>query len=440
MVSRSLSGLSDTALVGRLRAAVNAEAGATTKSKRTAARRRISAARHELGHRLLDSTDIDWSSIGIEPTTDRRKRGSGSIYPRDDGWMAAVKINGKRVRRTFKSEDDARAWLDDIAAGRSIESTEITVTEWLTARLDIWETSPGRRGRPLRQATMRNHRGAVDRWWIPRLGGHRLVDLRRSQVESVIREMSAAGLGGNSIRINTQPLVKALNEAVLDELIPSNPARSLTPTVDRTESDHLTPDEARTLLARADESKHGTAITLALLTGLRRGELLGLCWDAIDLDARTLRVVRQVTKEDGQVRLEDGTKTGGKGVRTVTLSAQAVETIERASSARESDAPTGLLFPAPGGGPLAPDTFTKATTTLTRNVIGRPIGPHGLRHSFTSLMAAAGVPIKVIQVSLGHTTPTMTLGTYVHTDRDQHTAAASALDDLLRPAPLRAVG
>ena len=197
--------------------------------------------------------------------------------------------------------------------------------------------------------------------------------------------------------------------------------------------------EHRAVLTAAAEMGDATghAIALALHTGLRRGELLGLTWGRVDLDGArpTARIEAQVTPKGGY---EETLKTR-RSRRVLVLGAEAVAVLRRAQQRQRFavlaaedgwDNRYDLVFTDAVGGALQPDGFTKAVNRLTLRVLGRSVHPHELRHTTASLMAAAAITPKVASERLGHDVM-MLLGTYTHTMDDQHDRAAEALDVLL---------
>ena len=457
MTNTNATSASDREVVRRLKLAV-AEQHAVSMMKRPSPARRSEAEkvvtewRTELGKRLMVGEFDAWEALGFElDNADRRERGAGSCYfdKARQRWIAEMTVNGRRTRRVHLTREGADAWLADgqerLGVGQSIEATTVTVAEWMELRLAVWETPLGRRGKPLRPATMRNHRHAVDTWWKPNVGDRRLVALQRSDVERVMGAMNRAGLSPNSVRINTAPLMKALNDAILEGHLASNVAKGLSPSPERKESDHLNPDEARRLLAGAPGQHYGAAVAMAMLTGMRRGELLGLAWDRVELDTDEPHFVvdRQLTRDrtNGGAILEATTKTGTKGKRTIPLAPMTVELLRSRKAAQAADQlkagsawsnPDGLVFTTGLGTPIDPDTFTKATYSVSLKVIGRRVSPHALRHTAASLLADAGVSMKVAQAILGHTTESMTSQVYTHTFDHQLVAGMGALDASLR--------
>jgi len=151
---------------------------------------------------------------------------------------------------------------------------------------------------------------------------------------------------------------------------------------------------------------------LAALTGLRRGELLGLKWIDIDLDARELAVTRQRIEITGEI-IDSSPKTAA-GLRTLALDEDTAEAlrIHRTSAWSSLDA-DGFVFCWPDGRLLRPDWLTHRFAALIRGLKLPPVRLHDLRHGAATLALAAGADIRVVQEMLGHTNYAFTADTYV---------------------------
>lgn len=179
-------------------------------------------------------------------------------------------------------------------------------------------------------------------------------------------------------------------------------------------------DEARAFLAHTVDDRLAFAWALLLARGLRRGEVCGLRWSDVDLDAGTLRVVRtRVVVDDKAVDSAPKTRAG---VRPIPLDAHLVKLL-RAHKARqateklaagEAYEDAGHLVADELGHPIHPDTLSAWLDDKIADAGLRRIRLHDLRHTAASLMLADGVPVKVVAEILGHSSPTITLSIYAH--------------------------
>jgi integrase len=302
----------------------------------------------------------------------------------------------------------------------------------------------------LRPTTLRSYRQMVEDYLVPQLGDRRLGDLDRRTIErAYARLVTGGGRGGRplapgSVLLVHRVLHKALADAVVDGLLPVNPAAAARPprhAPDATEvAEPLqvwTPAQARAFLAFSRDHRRHHVWVLALATGLRRGELCGLRWDDVDLDQRALTVRRSLSAVDGTLRLL-GTKTS----RTRTLgldpvAVAALQAVRRDQEQARDQAGDGwqdrwnLVFTEPDGAPIPPE---RLTDDFRRLVVRAPVPRlrlHDLRHCNASWLLASGVPVKVVSTRLGHAKVSMTLDVYAHLLPAMDGQAVGVITDLL---------
>jgi integrase len=218
-------------------------------------------------------------------------------------------------------------------------------------------------------------------------------------------------------------LHKALSQAVADGLIPRNAADVKAPRPAPEEMRPLSEAEARAFLEAAGkvEDRFEALYVLAITTGLRRGELLGLRWDDADLERGTLRVGRALVREGGRHELgETKTRRGRRRVnltpRTVAaLKAHRKRQLEERMRFSDLYQDRGLIFATRVGTPLNPENLVKRSFKPLLAKAGLPeIRFHDLRHTCATLLLSRSVHPKIVQELLGHATIAMTLDTYSH--------------------------
>jgi integrase len=246
-------------------------------------------------------------------------------------------------------------------------------------------------------------------------------------------------------------LSEALNHAVKWQALATNPARAVDPPkVERAPMHTLDIAEAQAVLgaARADETVYGAAVAVALLTGLRLGEALGLDWSGVDLPHAQVRVRQSVQQVRGQGLVLRPPKTH-RSVRAVSLPPQAVEVLVARQHAQKVErvaagpawSEKGLVLTAPTGGPLSPVSVRRHYAALLRAAgIAQHVRFHDLRHTHATLMLANGEHPKVVSERLGHATVGITLDTYSHVLPTMQAEAAARLGALFEPASERATG
>jgi integrase len=226
--------------------------------------------------------------------TKRRVKGEGSVYRRGDGRVVGEyeDANGRRRYVSGKSTPEVRKKLRKLLADRdegiAYDSENLTVGAYLHRWLDAVKGS-------VRDRTWERHEQVVRLHLKPIIGNVRLDRLNALQVQAVYGQKLDGGLSPRSVEIIHATLHKALKQAVKWTLIPRNIAASATPPhPNRREITPLSQEQARTLLEAARGDRLEALYVLALTTGMRQGELLGLQWKEVDLDGGTLRVNRSI--------------------------------------------------------------------------------------------------------------------------------------------------
>ena len=226
----------------------------------------------------------------------------------------------------------------------------------------------------------------------------------------------------------------ALKKAVELEYIPKNPAASCTlPRIEREEIKPLDDGQAAALLATAKGGELEHFITVALFTGMRLSELLGLTWDSVDMDRGTITVDKQIARLDHR---EAGLFISPKSGKARTLTPAPSVMLELKAQRRRQleaqlragplwDNPYGLVFTGSTGGPLCQQYIYKRFKALIAAAGLEGVRLHDLRHTYAVNAIRAGDDIKTIQGNLGHATAAFTLDRYGHlTERMKQDSAA----------------
>lgn len=186
----------------------------------------------------------------------------------------------------------------------------------------------------MRQRTWERYEQLVRVHIKPGIGAKKLKDLTRAHVKGLYAAKREA-VSARTVQYIHVTLHKALKDAVADGLVPRNVSDGLKPSKSRRhEIDPLTPEQAKTFLTTAREDRFHALYVLAIHYGLRQGELLGLKWSDVNLDAGTLQV-RRTMSEARSGRIEEGTKNG-KG-RRIELSQTAVEALRSHRAGQEGE-------------------------------------------------------------------------------------------------------
>ncbi len=191
---------------------------------------------------------------------------------------------------------------------------------------------------------------------------------------------------------------------------------------------YLTPEQAKKLLRGAGKDRWEALYRLAVSTGMRLGELLGLIWDDVDLDRATLSISHQIGELGGKIsRVEVKTEASR---RCVSLSEGDIRALQRQRSRVKSWIP--WVFPNVKGDPMNPRNLTQKEFRPLCRELGLPDVPfHGLRHTAVTLMAALGIPVSEISSRVGHADIGTTMRIYRHVLDGYDRGAAKAMGDLL---------
>ena len=167
---------------------------------------------------------------------------------------------------------------------------------------------------------------------------------------------------------------------------------------------------------------------IELATGLRRGELLGLKWEDIDLEQGIIHVRRQIARIDGEI-VEAPLKTKNS-YRSVSIGQDAVEILREQQRKTNSE----YVFPSPTGGPISPDSVLKMLHRVLKRAGLPEIHFHDMRHTFATMALQNGVDIKTVSGMLGHYSAGFTLDTYAHVTTAAQRQAANTMSSILSDA------
>ena len=364
----------------------------------------------------------------------RRGRGEGSIYKRKDGrWAGAVSLPNGRQKTVYAGTRTAvreklRQTQQQVAQGLPVADEQTRLADYLRRWL---EDSARQRLRP---RVFASYKQVVEGHLIPALGGVRLAKLTPAAIQQYMNEKLGAGLAPNTIKNHHSILRRALGQAERWGMVPRNVARLVSPPrVPRAEVTPLTPDQARVFLDSCTGDRIEALYVLALSLGLRQGEVLGLTWDDIDFESGEVRVRMQLQRYSGAYHLDE-VKTD-RSRRTISIPDEIVATMRshrvrqaeerlRAGPLWEGD-DWNLVFCTERGRPIYGAAHL-AVAGLPRQRF------HDLRHGAASFMIAAGVPLRVVQEVLGHSTIAVTADIYGHVLPEATRDATSRVVALLR--------
>ncbi len=336
----------------------------------------------------------------------------------------------------FPTKAAAKAALQDLATilMSDVDAHSVTVGQYL----DDWLAGK----HALKPKTVALYRDALDHYLIPHLGSIGLLELRAHHLDRFYVNIAVGRRGKplspSSIRRIHAALRSALNTAVKRRLIPYNPALHIELAAENPKRPRpWSAEQSQTFLRKTADDRLATLYRLMLVTGLRRGETVGLRWEDVDLDGRCLFVVQQITEVRGRAVV--GTPKTKRGTRIVPLDAGTVNHVRDHREAQQLEKSAwgpawndqGLVFTREDGRNLRPESVTRHFQKLA-NGAGLPvIRLHDLRHTNASLALAAGVDLKVVSERLGHSTTAITADLYTHVHRGVGRAAADKIASVL---------
>ena len=294
------------------------------------------------------------------------------------------------------------------------------------------------------------YRTAVTKHIIPACGRIPLQQLRPVHVEQVLRGLADRGMSRKTQLNVLGVLSKAMRDALRWELIVRNPCEGVEkPTAEKPPITTWTLAEVRQFLAALEGHEHAAAFLLLVTTGIRRGELAGLTWPCVDLEAGRIRVARVLTYSGGK-RVWKEPKTRA-GERTVALDAGTVAAlrawkVEQAQQ-RLAAGPVwstvsvddfrqgveGVVFTHPDGSAIAPNRWGTWLRKICADAGRRSISPHDIRHTAAThglAMAASMQDMKTLSARLGHASIAFTVDRYADALAEQDQRLADGLGQL----------
>lgn len=377
-------------------------------------------------------------------TRGRRGNGEGTINRRKNGtYEARITIEGGQRKSIYgKTRKEVQEKLK-VALREQQQGTLVTAPQQkLEQFLHDWLEDTQKHS--VRPRTFERYEEIVRLHIVPVLGHHYIQKLTPQQVQAFYTKKMKEGYKAITVASFHNVLHKALDMAVRWNLVAKNVCDLVSPPrIQKFEIQPLTVEQVRKLL----EATHGhpmeAMFKLALATGMRRGELMGLKWQDINLAAGTLQIRRILTrvpsKMPGKGFVESEPKTQ-KSRRSIVIASLALEALKRHREKQlEAKAKAGRLwqehdyvFCTSIGTHLNPTTDMLEPLQALLEKAGLPhIRFHDLRHSAATLLLSQGVHPKVVQELLGHSTISMTMDVYSHVLPSIHQEAIQKLNDAL---------
>jgi integrase len=369
-----------------------------------------------------------------------RKRGKDSwavvVYAGFDPTTGKERRIWQSVRGSEKDAEIVRTQLlNQLQLGIDIPSARLTTGAYLEQWLDAYAKAN------VATKTYVRYESLIRIHISPALGSIRLAKLRPLHIQNAYALLRDKGLSPRTILQAHRILKEALKHAVRWQLVGRNPADSVeAPKPKRSEILVLSNSEIERLMREADPTQWGALIHSAVMTGLRMGELMGLRWQDVDLEASRL-YVRQTLQWLSRGEYSFQPPKTHRSARPVALSPATVERLRAhrkeqikhrlllgAAWADEHD----LVFVSSIGTPMVPSNIRRALRQILKRArLSEHVRFHDLRHAHATLLLKEGVHPKVVSERLGHAGIAITLDTYSHVIPGLQDEAAAKLDRTL---------
>ncbi len=341
---------------------------------------------------------------------------------------------GKQIQRSITDKSKKvvaqklRAAMAELDAGTYKAPCKMTVAQWL----DIWVAEYLNSVKPL---TKHNYNKQVQKHFKPALGAVRLDALDTHTIQRFYNSLSASGLSPKTVKNLHGILHCALQQAIACDYLSRNPADACKlPKVTKPEIKPLEPEEIARLLKEAEQDDYCNLFIVAMFTGMRQGELLGLAWECVDFNSGIITVKQQLQCKDGDYFLE--TPKSGKN-RTILPAPIVIDAlrnqrqrqqIEQAQAGSIWNNQFNLVFTDALGKYLVRRTVVKHFKKISQRAgISDDARFHDLRHSFAVSSLYAGDDIKTVQANLGHATAQFTLDVYGHVTQKMRQESANRM-------------
>lgn len=370
----------------------------------------------------------------------RKENGEGTIRLRPDGrWEARLCTDSGRISIYGLSSQEVRRKLSamrgTVENGDFIKSACITVEEWIL----IWEKDH----LDVKPGTLRRYDGDIRNHIIPSLGSITLSKLKVGDVEKAYLEWKKEGLSAKSVKNAHGVLHSALDKAVDSGLIKKNVSSGCDlPKGQQDEMRPLEDDEVSEFLELAKKDVLYPLYYVALFTGMRQSELMGLTWDCVNFKKNSIRISKQLLRINAYRKKGEyhfvPTKTGKQ--RTIEPALQVMEMLKAVQRQQTEwkekcgDAWKGtddLVFTNPDGTHLSNSNVYRHFKRIMRQMSLDDVRFHDLRHTYAVLALQNGIDIKTVSASLGHYSVAFTMDKYGHVSNTMKKTAAAKMGQFI---------
>lgn len=354
----------------------------------------------------------------------RRAKGEGTIFKEKSGlWVAEISLpSGKRKRKRSKYQKVVKDWLltqrEALKQGLLVQDDQATVSQLLDKFMESVRLT-------LQPKTIDSYDYLIESHIKPEIGHIKLVYLHPDHLQTLYNKKLESGLSKRTVQYIHAVTRRALNMAVKWGLIYRNPSDVVNPPKPKRKAPVMLSDgEVSKLLESVEHHRYFPIYVLAIGTGMREGEILGLLHENLNLEQGTVSVTQTVSNIRGKTYI--GVPKSDKSRRTIALPEYAIDVL------RTIEPGNGLIFTTSSGKPISPRNLLRHFHQSLEKAGLPRVTFHSLRHFHASYLLKRNIHPKIVQERLGHSTISLTLDTYSHITPDIQKEAAEKLNDIFK--------
>ncbi len=373
----------------------------------------------------------------------RRLNGEGSIRKRsDNSWEASIRIEDRRLYVYGKNRNETRDKLTQIQIDAQnnelVDESEVTVEEWMNTWIDCYTAKA-------KQSTKARYRQDIRCHIIPALGKTKVQELKTLTVQRFLNMcQEKKGLSEKSLKNIYLVLNKALTRAQKDGLIKKNPCADAEIPAYETPQKEMRPlkdTEVPAFLMLISGHPFEQLYFIAMFTGMRESELIGLTWDCIDWEKGTIHLYRQFKAVREKEKTYSFTTLKNKQERTFTVPTSVIIALKKVKTKQaEWKIRYGQLycnkdnfvFTDELGQHLATRTVYNRFKAIVTQMGLPEVRLHDLRHTYATLALQNGVDIKTVSHNLGHSTVAFTMDKYAHVSMTMQKDSAAKMESFIK--------
>lgn len=356
----------------------------------------------------------------------KRSDGEGSLYfsESENTWIAEITLpDGRRKKKRNKKQQVVKDWLLEyrnlLKEDYPLVDERTTLAEFLAKFLE--DTAK----HTLKPKTYSSYKWIIEKHVIPEIGRIKLASLKPPHLQKLYSDKIDSGLSKKTVLHIHSVIRRALNEAIKWGLINKNPCSAVTPPrPEKSVPEVWSVEQAQEFLQAVREHRWYAIYLIALTTGARRGEILGLEWENIDFTRKTVSIQKTVSEIRGKPVI--GKPKTQRSRRKISLPDIVIDAL------KELGGGTGFVFTTSNNTPITPRNLLRHYYSVLDDLDIPRIRFHDLRHTAATILLTKDVHPKKVQELLGHSSITLTLDTYSHVIKGIHSEAAEKMDGVFK--------